>query len=353
MMQVSRHRRWVVAGSILAVLGWLALAGRGNDPETPPGEAQAADRERPLDAEVVVACTARVEAAGETIDVGAGMDGVVAALRVSEGDRVRAGDVLAVIDRRELGAELSAAKSAAEAARQMRVRILRGSRQEDRDRADAEVSAAEAVLTEAEAQQRRSAQLFADGIVTAAHNDEARRNLDVAVAQRQAARKRAELVKAPPLPEEAAQADAEVRAAEERVRMLGQLIEKSIVRAPIDGTVLRTSLEPGESFSILVPRPILTLADTSRLRARAEVDERDVGRVSAGQRVLVRADGWADRGVPGRVDRVSAQMGRKTVRTGDPAEKGDRDVLEVIVDLDRQDPRLVVGLRVTALFLKQ
>ena len=44
-------------------------------------------------------------------------------------------------------------------------------------------------------------------------------------------------------------------------------------------------------------------------------------------------------------------MGRKTVRTGDPADKGDRDILEVLVDLDRQDPRLVVGLRVTALFL--
>ena len=304
-----------------------------------------------LDANVVFACTARVEGASETIEVGAGLDGVIAELRVHDGDRVRAGDVLAVIDRRELGAELGGAKSAAESARQTRMRILRGSRVEDRERAEAEVRAADAVLTEAVAQQRRAAQLIADGIITVAANEEARRALDVAQAQLEAARKRAELVKAPPLPEEAAKADADVRAADERVRVLEQTLEKSFVRAPIDGTVLRTTMKPGESFSMLVPKPILTMADTSWLRVRAEVDERDVARVFAGQRVVIRADGWQDAGVPARVSRVSSQMGRKTVRTGDPADKGDRDVLEVLVDLDRQDPRLVVGLRVTALFL--
>jgi multidrug resistance efflux pump len=117
------------------------------------------------------------------------------------------------------------------------------------------------------------------------------------------------------------------------------------------GTVLQTLLEPGESFSTLVPRPILSLADTSRLRVRAEVDEREVGRVFVGQRVLVDGDAWEAAGVPGVVARRGAQMGRKTARSGDPAEKSDRDVLEVLVDLDRQDPRLVLGLRVTARFL--
>jgi len=40
------------------------------------------------------------------------------------------------------------------------------------------------------------------------------------------------------------------------------------------------------------------------------------------------------------------------VRTGDPAEKADRDILEVLIDLDEKDKALVVGLRVTARFLK-
>jgi HlyD family secretion protein len=328
---------------------WVA---QGADPHGEDRSAAAAEAIRTSNAGVVLASTGRVEGASDTIEVGAGLDGVVAELRVREGDRVNAGDVLAVIDRRELTGELQAVRAAADVARQARVRLLRGSRLEDRERADAEVSAAAAVLAEAHSQQRRSLYLFAEGVISAAQRDEARRNLDVSEAQLAAARKRAELVKAPPLPEETAGADAEVRSADERVRALEQTLEKTFVRAPIGGTVLRTLLEPGESFSTLVPRPILTLADTSRLRVRAEVDERDVHRVFVGQRVLVRGEAWDDAGVPGVVARLGAQMGRKTARTGDPAEKSDRDVLEVVLDLDRQDPRLVFGLRVTAQFLE-
>jgi HlyD family secretion protein len=346
---VARTRWWVLAVAAAVVIGWMAWAAHGVDPDVKAGAAPDHDR---LDGEVAVASTGRVEGASETTDVGAGVDGVIAELRVAEGDTVRAGDVVAVIDRRELREELSAARAHAESARQARRRILRGSRPEDRERADAEVAAAEAVVAQAEAQHLRSRRLFEQGILSAAERDEARRNLDVAHAQQQAARKRAELVKAPPLPEESAKADADVRAAEQRVAVLQQTLEKCYVRAPTGGTVLRIMLRPGESFSTFVPQAILSLADTSRLRVRAEVDERDVGRVFPGQRVMVRADGWDGPAVPGRVARLGAQMGRKTVKTGDPAEKGDRDVLEVLVDLDRAEPRLVVGLRVTALFLK-
>jgi HlyD family secretion protein len=326
-------------------------AGRDTAPDRKAGDPSAPGREGGAIGEVALACTGRVEGLSETVDVGAGVDGVVAELKVKEGDTVKTGDVLVLIDHRELQAQLRAALAGAEAARQARIRILRGSRQEDRDRADAEVVAAKAVVAEADSRQRRAIQLFGQGILSEADRDEAQRSLDVAEAQWQAARHSAELVKAPPLPEDVGKADADVRGAEEQVRVLQQTIEKCIVRAPIGGTVLRTMLKPGESFSTLVPRPILSLADTSRLRVRAEVDERDVGSVFAGQRVVVRRDGWVGPGVPGRVGRLGAQMGRKTVKTGDPAEKSDRDVLDVLVDLDRAEPRLVVGLRVTTLFL--
>jgi ABC exporter DevB family membrane fusion protein len=345
------RRSWWAAALVLTSVGaWIAWADRGANPAVTAGTG-AASNARPARDDVALASSARVEGVTETIEVGAGVDGVVGELRVREGDKVRVGDVLAVIDRRELQSELSAAEAAADAARQARVRLLRGSRLEDRERADAESAQAEAVVTQAEAQYQRAAQLFAERVLSAAERDELRRNLDVARAQLLAARKRAELVKAPPLPEEAAKADAEVRSAEQRVRVVRQTLEKTLVRSPIDGTVLRTTLRPGESFSTFVPRPILSVADTSRLRVRAEVDERDVGRIHVGQAVRIRGDAWTGDALPGRVARLGAQMGRKTVRTGEPSEKGDRDVLEVLVDLDRQDPRLFVGLRVTALFL--
>jgi multidrug resistance efflux pump len=344
-----------VAVALAALVGGGLCSGCASDSpvEAGPRRADRPEQASPFSADVAIASGGRVEGASEAIDIGAGVDGVIGELRAREGARVHRGDVLAVIDRRELHAALSAAMAAADGARQARARLLRGSRTEDRERADAEVTAAEAVVRQTESLQRRIAILFDEEVVAAAERDDVQRKLDVSRAELQGAVKRAELIKAPPLPEEVAKADADVRAAEEQIRQVQQMLDKTIVRAPIDGTVLRTMLKPGEVFSIIVPQPILTMADTSRLRVRAEVDERDVGRVFTGQRVLVRGDVWEGSGVAGHVARIRGQMGRRTVKTGNPAEKSDRDVLEVLVDLESGDPRLVVGLRVTALFLKR
>jgi multidrug resistance efflux pump len=100
-------------------------------------------------------------------------------------------------------------------------------------------------------------------------------------------------------------------------------------------------------------RPVVSLADLSRLRVRAEIDERDLGRLRAGQTVAIQADAFPEKQFSGRLASFGALMGRKQVRTGDPAEKSDRDVLEVLIDLDEHDERLVVGLRTTVRFLAQ
>jgi HlyD family secretion protein len=302
--------------------------------------------------EVVLASPGRIEGASEVINVGAGADGVITEIRVFEGQAVSAGDVLAVIDRRDLNAELSAARAQADAARQARARIVRGSRDEERRQAEAEVSAVQATLKQSALRYDRYEKLFSQGVISEDQRDEAKKNLDVAEANLRAAVKHKELVDAPPLPEEIERAEAEVRAADERVRSVAERLEKVFVRAPISGTVLKTFMRPGETFSTFTPQPILSLADVSTARVRAEVDERDIGRVQVGQRVLVQGDSFQNGNLKGVVRSVGSQMGRKKVRTGDPAEKADRDVLEVLIDLDQKDKAFVIGLRVTTQFLR-
>ena len=303
--------------------------------------------------EVVLACPGRIEGASEVINVGAGADGLISEIRVFEGQAVSAGDVLAVIDRRDLNAELSAAHAQAEIARQVRALIIRGSRDEERRQAEAEVSAVQATLKQSELRYDRYAKLFSQGVISEDQRDEAKKNLDVAEANLRAAVKHKELVDAPPLPEEVEHAEAEVRAADQRMRSVAERLEKVFVRAPISGTVLKTFMRPGETFSTFTPQPILSLADVSTARVRAEVDERDIGLVQVGQRVMVQSDTFKNARIMGTVRSIGSQMGRKKVRTGDPAEKADRDVLEVLIDLDERDAALVVGLRVTAQFLGQ
>jgi len=334
--------------SVLVFASWSRLGSNANDASREAAKEVAAESE----ADVVLASPGRIEGASEVINVGAGADGVIAEIRAHEGQQVRIGDVLAVIDRQDLGAELSAARAAAESTRQSRERLLRGSRDEERRQAEAEVNAVEAVVKQAQLRYDRYDQLFKKEVISEDQRDEARRNLDVSEANLRAALKHKELVDAPPLLEERKRADAEVLAADERVRNVTERLSKCVIKAPITGTVLKTFMKPGETFSTFTPQPILSLADTSRMRVRAEVDEHDLGRIRAGQQVIVRSDAFNGKTLAGRVNRIGSQMGRKKVRTGDPAEKSDRDVLEVWIDLDGSDERVVVDLRVTVQFLK-
>jgi multidrug resistance efflux pump len=334
------------AGSALA--GWFA-AGAFQNVAQPTAQAAAAPES--TGRAVLLAAPGRTEGVSEAVNVAAGIDGVLSAVVVDEGQPVRAGDVIATVDRRELAAELEHARAAAESARQAKARLLRGSREEERRQAAAEVARTSASLEQAKLHHARQARLLETDDVPRAAADRARSDMEVAAAAHRAATEREKLVNAPPLPEELARAESEIRAADERIRTIEATIAKCTVRSPVDGTIVRRYMRPGEVVSVVFPQPIVSIVDDSRLRVRAEVDERDLGRIRVGQNVLVSADSLASGKLPGRVSSLASTMGRKRVRTGDPAEKSDRDVLEVLVDVEEKDPRLVLGLRVTVQFL--
>lgn len=146
----------------------------------------------------------------------------------------------------------------------------------------------------------RYEKLFCQGVISEDQRDEAKKNLDVTEANLRATIKHRELVDAPPLPKDLERADAEVGAADQRVRSVTARLEKVFVKAPISGTVLKTFMRPGETFSTFTPQPILSLADVSTLRVRAEVDERDIGRVQVGQRVMVHSDSFQNGKINGK-----------------------------------------------------
>jgi HlyD family secretion protein len=300
---------------------------------------------------IALACTGRIEGNSESISVGAGIDGVIADMRVKEGEQVAAGEVIALIERHELTAELEEARAAVARAVALRTRLFTGSRIEERQMAKAQTEAVRAVIKQKKSRFERYQKLHDQGVISADALDEARRDVEEAEANLQAAEKHQDFVNAKPLEEESDKAEAEIRVAKKRQQAILEMMEKCKVRAPIGGTVLRTNMKIGESFSTFAPQPIVTLADTSKFRVRAEVDERDVDKIFIGQRVLIQGDAFAGRKVFGRLSYVSSQMGRKKVRSGDPAEKSDRDVLEVLIDVESRDKAMVVGLRITAQFL--
>jgi len=337
---MNRTLRIAIGGLCVAtlLLVWLRRA------ENPDRVVESREMARPA---AVLAALGRVEGRGQTISLGAATDGVVKEVLVTDGQRVEKGALLAVIGCDDVREQINLAKAQAESARQARVRLLRGKREEEREAAARATEAAKAVLTAAQEHLNRMEGLYQNGEISRDTYDQTKRDFDVASADYQKAVDEQALTDARPLPEEISQADAEVAAAQRNVEVAADKLEKCNVRAPISGTVLKVLTKAGESYSTLLPNPLFTMADDSVRRVRAEVDERDIGKVKIGQESIVTADAYPGQKFEGQVIEISRAMEAKAVVSADPADKTDRDVLDVVIELKPAKDNLPLGLRVT------
>lgn len=322
---------------VVALFVWLRTA---------PGPAQPQAREVSA-APATLAAYGRVEGRQETIALGASADGIVKEIFVKDGQKVAQGTLLASIDCDDIRSEIELARAQAESARQQRVRLLRGHRNEERNAAAHETGANKAVLAEAQEHFDRVGGLQR-GEISRDAIEQAKRDLDVAQANYDKAVAEQSLIDAGPLPEEISRADADVAAAERSISVAANRLAKCQVRAPIAGTILKVMTKAGESYSTLLPHPLFTIADESVRRVRAEVDERDINSVKMGQAAIVTADGFPGQKFEGQVIEISHAMKAKSVITPDPSQKVDRDVLEVLIELPQTKESLPLGLRVTA-----
>jgi multidrug resistance efflux pump len=346
---MKAYRRWGIGGLVTllvaATVVFLAPSRNKNSVQAHGAPFDVAT------ATVVFASPGRVEGASETTQVGAAADGILRAVHVKEGQFVKKGTLLGEIACEELQPSLQTALAEADSSRQSRARLLRGARDEEKKIAGQKTAAARATFEEAKSRQDMQRALYERQEISRSTYEQAVRDLGVADANLQAAIRTEELLAAPPLQEEKARADAEVLAAEGRVQTMQERIGRCSILAPIDGTVLRVYARRGESYSTVTPRSLFSLADTSTRHIKAEVDERDVDKVSIGQKVIIQADALDGKKLNGSVTRISAMMGRKSISTGDPSDKSDRDVLEAVIDLEDNTRPLPIGLRVTVQFL--
>jgi multidrug resistance efflux pump len=336
----------------LAALALVVLLGR-----MPPIQRAQARVTTPVvessQAPIALACPGRIEGKSETISVGAAIDGVIQSINVREGQAVTRGETLALIGCSDLHSSREVARAETDSLRQTRVRLMHGSRDEERQAAAQRTIAARAVLAQAKAQMERMTKLWDAAATSRASFEEAKRDYDVADAQLKQATRNEELSNAPPLAEELAKADADILAAEQRIQLAEEKLGKCVVRAPDDGTILRVHMRAGESFALLSPKPLFSMADLSVKRVRAEVDEKDIRSVRLGQKIMISTDADRRNRAEGTVVKIASMMGRKSVFTGEPMDKSDRDVLEVLADLDHTAAdNLPVGLRVTVDFLR-
>ncbi|MEN0067002.1 MAG: HlyD family efflux transporter periplasmic adaptor subunit [Myxococcota bacterium] len=272
--------------------------------------------------------------------------GRVAAVYVDEGDWVEPGTVLLEL---ESTVERSALASAEADVRAAELELARtGGRVRSQDlaalRGDAEAAEARAALSQAAFERLEAT--FGSGGVSPEELDRAKRQAEQDRSTADAVRARLQSAEdARPLDVRVAQA--RLASAQARRDQAKGAVGLRQVVAPVQGEVLEVLIGSGEYAQPGGSEPVMIMGDTRSRKARIDIDERDLAKLSEGARVLVRADAYPDRLFEGRVESVGRRMGRKNVRTDEPTQRIDVKILEVVVDLG-QAARLIVGQRVMA-----
>jgi len=309
-------------------------------PPAPPATASVNDRQ-------MVVAPGLVEPTGEQVKIGSELDGKLRQVMVDEGDRVQRGQVIAVLENADYQARVDLAQADLAERRAALERLLNGSRAEERREADASVREARAVLDTASAEWERRRTLLDEGAISRTEFDAVEREFRVAQARLEAAQQHFALIDAAARPDDRLRAEAEIRAAEAGLANAQALLEKTIVRSPLDGVVLRRFRKTGESVIAKDETPIVSLGAAGRLRVRVDVDETDVNRLRVGQPTWVSADAYGDRRFTGHVVRIGQELGPKNISTDRATEKLDTKILETLVELD-PGQSIPIGLRVDA-----
>lgn len=242
-----------------------------------------------------VAGAGMIEASTENIAIGTPVSGIVAAIYVTLGDQVNAGEPLFKIDDRDLQGQLLVAA--------------------------AKVEEAEATLTK-----KKSVWDFSQGMGPGegiSRMEMANRRLDVAIG-------------------EAALALAKAEVEQTKIE-----IERRTIRAPVTGSILQIKTRLGEfAQGGVLATPLMLLGDTKFLHVRVDIDENDAWRVHPEASALAFVRGNPDLNAPLQFDHFEPYIVPKISLTGQSTERTDTRVLQVIYSFDPAALPVYVGQQV-------
>jgi HlyD family secretion protein len=291
------------------------------------------------------------------VRVSAQVGGRLLDLRVGEGDRVTAGEIVATLDTAD--AELALQRAHADrdqAAAQLHL-LEAGSRPEDIRQASAQlasaqadVQAAQAQLDAASADVTRFENLLRANAGSVKQRDDAVTKRDVAAAQVHAAAQRAQAasdalarLRAGSRPQEIAAGRARVASADAQIAALQKNVSDAVVKAPVSGIVTSKLADAGE---ILPPRgPIVVITDLDHAWANVYVDERMVPSLRIGQPATIVTD--AGQRLQGTITFISPKA-EFTPRNVQTAEERSKLVYRVKVSANNASGVLKPGMPVEA-----
>lgn len=281
----------------------------------------------------------RVEPIGGEIRISPQAPGRITAVLVGVNDVVKAGDLLVSLADDELVARVHAARAEAAARKRDRDGDNAGKAAQDRRNAEDRLANAERQLALAREELDRSLRLRRAGGADAEDIDKAREGVTKASDQLEQARDglRKAMAANAPAP---TRVEAALAAARAELTLAEATLERARIRAPSNGTILHIDARIGETAAPSPENALIVLGDVSRLRVRAEFDERDIGKISVGQAAVVRSDAYPGKEFEGTVSSLARALGQSKLGQRGPRRPTDIDVLEAIIDLTGTPPLL-------------
>ena len=185
--------------------------------------------------------------------------GRIAELRVSEGQTVRKGDTLVLLDSPEIQAKLQQAEAVKNAAQAQSDKALKGAREEQIQSAFAMWKKARAGLDIAEKSYQRIQNLFEKGVVSAQKRDEAKANYEAMLATEQAAASQYQMAKNGAEKEDKLAAAALVEQAKGAINEVESYMQETFLLSPIDGVI--SEIFPKEGELVGTGSPIMNVMD--------------------------------------------------------------------------------------------
>lgn len=255
-MKIETFRPLLLAAGVVLTLA--GCNGRGESDETPAAPPDTAAVER-RDLEIRAEASGQIEPV-RIVEVKSKVSGELLRITVETGDEVKQGDLLASIDPRDVRNTYS--------------------------QAAADMELARARLQTTQTQRRRAEELAKQGLLS---------TQDMENSRLEETNARAQLLKA-----------------QTNLELAKEKTGDVTIRAPISGTVIEKTVEQGQiiasaSANVSGGTTLIKMADLATVRARALVDEVDIGRLQPGQEATVEVEAYPGRTFRGTVIKVEPQ----------------------------------------------
>ncbi|HEY3799100.1 MAG TPA: efflux RND transporter periplasmic adaptor subunit [Caulobacteraceae bacterium] len=127
-------------------------------------------------------------------------------------------------------------------------------------------------------------------------------------------------------------------------------LDQTVIRAPMNGRIVRRYANPGAGASTLNVTPMFDLEPDAPRIVRAEVSESAQPFISVGQSVVLAPEADQSKSYPGKVLRIAPVFGERKLQSDDPSQRTDDRVVETVVSADGAP--FLIGQRVLVKFLK-